>query len=183
MIPGTTYIRTWYVYEHLQKLIFRLMRYTDVWFFSLSGGCTTLYYTKYSFIRWWLAVRMIPTFRPRNSCIAICLFVSGWWYAWYLRSAQETAVSLFVYSLVGGGITRTFRPWTHTSDDSYIYQLSLVVATATVSFYFMTIAFTNLINIMLLNFDASERSICSAHSAPLPWFFFKSKTEIERRAH
>ena len=35
---------------------------------------------------------------------------------------------------MGGGITRTFRPWTHTSDDSYIYQLSLVVATATVSF-------------------------------------------------
>ena len=31
-------------------------------------------------------------------------------------------------------ITRTFRPWTHTSDDSYIYQLSLVVATATVSY-------------------------------------------------
>ena len=27
---------------------------------------------------------------------------------------------------------RTFRPWTHTSDDSYIYQLSLVVATATI---------------------------------------------------
>ena len=24
---------------------------------------------------------------------------------------------------------RTFRPWTHTSDDSYMYQLSLVVAT------------------------------------------------------
>ena len=23
-------------------------------------------------------------------------------------------------------ITRTFSPWTHTSDDSYIYQLSLV---------------------------------------------------------
>ena len=58
---------------------------------------------------------------------------SGWWYAWHLHSAQETAVSLFVYSLVGGGITRTFRPWTHTSDDSYIYQLSLVIATATVS--------------------------------------------------
>ena len=107
------------------------MRYTDVCFFSLSGGYTTLYYTRYSFIRWWLVVRMIPTFRPRNSCIAICLFVGGWWYACYLCSAQETAVSLFVYSLVGVGITRTFRPWTHTSDDSYIYQLSLVVATAT----------------------------------------------------
>ena len=25
----------------------------------------------------------------------------------------------------------TFRPWTHTSDDRYIYQLSLVLATAT----------------------------------------------------
>ena len=36
-------------------------------------------------------------------------------------------------------ITPTFRPCTHTSDDSYIYQLSLVVATATavVSFIFM----------------------------------------------
>ena len=29
----------------------------------------------------------------------------------------------------------TFRPWTHTSDDSYIYQLSLVVATATVCIF------------------------------------------------
>ena len=29
-------------------------------------------------------------------------------------------------------ITPTFRPWTHTSDDSYFY--SLVVATATVSY-------------------------------------------------
>ena len=31
-------------------------------------------------------------------------------------------------------ITPTSRPWTHTSDDSYFYQLSLVLATATVSF-------------------------------------------------
>ena len=31
-------------------------------------------------------------------------------------------------------ITPTFSPWTHTSDDRYIYQLSLVLATATVSF-------------------------------------------------
>ena len=31
-------------------------------------------------------------------------------------------------------ITPTFSPWTHTSDDSYIYQLSLFLATATVSF-------------------------------------------------
>ena len=30
-------------------------------------------------------------------------------------------------------ITRTFSPRTHTSDDSYIYQLSLVLATATIS--------------------------------------------------
>ena len=31
-------------------------------------------------------------------------------------------------------ITPTFSPWMHTSDDSYIYQLSLVLATATVSY-------------------------------------------------
>ena len=30
-------------------------------------------------------------------------------------------------------ITRTNGPWTHTSDHSYIYQLSLVLATATIS--------------------------------------------------
>ena len=30
--------------------------------------------------------------------------------------------------------TPTFSPWTRTSDDSYIYQLSLVLATATVSY-------------------------------------------------
>ena len=32
--------------------------------------------------------------------------------------------------LVSAG-RQTFRPWTYTSDDSYMYQLSLVVATAT----------------------------------------------------
>ena len=38
-------------------------------------------------------------------------------------------------------ITRTFRPWTHTSDDSYIYQLSLVVATATVQLLYLSSSF------------------------------------------
>ena len=36
--------------------------------------------------------------------------------------------------LVSAG-RRTFRPWTHTSDDSYMYQPSLVVATATYSIF------------------------------------------------
>ena len=36
----------------------------------------------------------------------------------------------------------TFRPWTHTSDDSYMYQLSLVVATATVSYTWYIIKFS-----------------------------------------
>ena len=32
------------------------------------------------------------------------------------------------------GDSRHYGPWTHTSDDSYIYQLLLVLATAIVSF-------------------------------------------------
>ena len=32
----------------------------------------------------------------------------------------------------------TFRPWTHASDDRYINQLSLVVATATVSYIYIS---------------------------------------------
>ena len=63
-------------------------------------------------------------------CIVYCCLL----YRYMFCTVVSTAVSLFVYSFVGGGITRMFRPWTHTSDDSYIYQLSLVVATATVSF-------------------------------------------------
>ena len=34
------------------------------------------------------------------------------------------------------GFSVRSRPWTHTSDDSYFYQLSLVLATATVSLYY-----------------------------------------------
>ena len=102
--------------------------------FSVGYILCTRYVCMYHTL--WYQVRIMYQIRmmPGTYCIAICLFVSGWWYAWYPRSALETAVSLFVYPLVGGGITRTFRPWMHTSDDSYIYQLSLVVATATVSF-------------------------------------------------
>ena len=37
--------------------------------------------------------------------------------------------------------TPMFSPWAHTSDDSYIYQLSLVLATASVSFRFGVYAF------------------------------------------
>ena len=44
----------------------------------------------------------------------------------------------------------TFRPWTHTSDDSYIYQLSLVVATATVSLLLLLLLFLLLLLLLLL---------------------------------
>ena len=60
---------------------------------------------------------------------------------------------------MGGGITRTFRPWTHTSDDSYIYQLSLVVATATVSFIGWRFFF------VVLSYPERLHSIC------LPFFW------------
>ena len=48
-------------------------------------------------------------------------------------------------------ITPTFSPWTHTSDDSYIYQLSLVLATAIVSFA-LTLVFYSLHHV-ILSFD------------------------------
>ena len=50
----------------------------------------------------------------------------------YVCTWYQPATQIRMY-LVSAG-RRTFRPWTHTSDDSYMYQLSLVVATATVSF-------------------------------------------------
>ena len=39
-------------------------------------------------------------------------------------------------------MTRTNGPWTHTSDDSYKYQLSLVVAIASI-FFFMEVVWSN----------------------------------------
>ena len=123
-----------------QQTIIRVKRVSNCYIPIYVPGTYTNIFKKW-FSVWW----DIPTSAffhsradvPHFMIPGIRLLVSGWWYAWYLRSAQETAVSLFVYSLVGGGITRTFRPRTHTSDDSYIYQLSLVVATATVSYLYI----------------------------------------------
>ena len=87
--------------------------------------CTTLYDTRYGLCTRYVCyqVRIMYQIRMYHTCRCTI-------------NTNSTAVSLFVYSLVGGGITRTFRPWTHTSDDSYIYQLSPVVATATVSLFY-----------------------------------------------
>ena len=49
----------------------------------------------------------------------------------YVCTWYQPATQICMY-LVSAG-RRTFHPWTHTSDDSYMYQLSLVVATATAS--------------------------------------------------
>ena len=47
----------------------------------------------------------------------------------YLVSAGRNLYQVRTYVM--------FRQWTHTSDDSYIYQLSLVVATATASLIYV----------------------------------------------
>ena len=71
-------------------------------------------------------------------------------------------------------ITPTFRPWTHTSDDSYFYQLSLVVATATVSLpdertsTFIQLAFSGCV-LLLCRFSAVRSFFEGAVLAkPLP---------------
>ena len=75
---------------------------------------------------------MIPTFRPRNSCI-----VAGTLWSPIQQQMHDKInckkESYRLSSTCGAlAITPTFRPWTHTSDDSWIYQLSRVVTTATV---------------------------------------------------
>ena len=52
----------------------------------------------------------------------------------YMIPGAYYAPDTYVRTYVVVRMIPTFRPWTHTSDDSYIYQLSPVVATATVSF-------------------------------------------------
>ena len=77
----------------------------------------------------------------RTSKARSCSQTTTWILGAYPFSSRCTTKSIAKKSPTGSlppavplAITRTFRPWTHTSDDSYyIYQLSLVVATATVS--------------------------------------------------
>ena len=77
----------------------------------------------------------------RTSKARSCSPTTTWILGAYPFSSRRTTKSIAKMSPTGSlppavplAITRTFRPWTYTSNDSYIYQLSLVVATATVSF-------------------------------------------------
>ena len=71
--------------------------YRRLLFFTLWRMSNTLWYQ----VRVMCQMRMIPG----TYCTAICLFERGWWYAWHLRSDQQTAVSL-----VGGGTHDTYVP-------------------------------------------------------------------------
>ena len=62
------------------------------------------------------------------------LFLHGRWCSMYVCFFFFLQHTPPVITTCSWGSVGHFRPWTHTSDDSYIYQLSLVVATATVSF-------------------------------------------------
>ena len=105
---------------------------------GFSGGSANRYCCTYYVPDTYVPHFMIPgTYYVRDTYdtrYVLCTRYVRMYHTTCRCTINSTAVSLFVYSLVGGGITRTFRSWTHTSDDSYIYQLSLVVATATVSF-------------------------------------------------
>ena len=63
-------------------------------------------------------------------------------------------------------ITPTVSPWTHTSDDSYIYQLSLVLATATVSCVHNSYI-TRSVRLNLSIWKSFECSIVFVRSLPL----------------
>ena len=88
MIPGTYYVPDTYVPHFMIPGTYYVPdTYDTRYVLCTRYVCTTLAVVllivqlyRYLFVRQWVVVRMIPTFRPRNSCIAICLFVSGWWY-------------------------------------------------------------------------------------------------------
>ena len=78
---------------------------------------------------------LIATSPPKNLCV--CSTNLGFSVGYvlctrYVCTWYQPATQIRMY-LVSAG-RRTFRPWTYTSDDSYMYQLSLVVSTANVSY-------------------------------------------------
>ena len=83
--------------------------------------CTCTYYVPHTYVP---GISRLPRYVYDTRYVLCTRYV----YTWY-----QPATQIRMY-LVSAG-RRTFRPWTHTPDDSYMYQLSLVVATAAVSFY------------------------------------------------
>ena len=67
------------------------------------------------------------------ACVRLILVLV--WGTYYVPDTYVPGISRqkYIRKYVVVRMIPTFRPWTHTSDDSYIYHLSLVVATATVS--------------------------------------------------
>ena len=65
-------------------------------------------------------------------------------------------------------ITRTNGPWTHTSDDSYIYQLPLVLATATISEFRDQMAISTSLTEQVYTPTFSVRPNLPTHSCCLP---------------
>ena len=61
---------------------------------------------------------------PARTCQKILVLVFTYVSTTYVRTSARYRICIYVCA---------FRPCTSTSDDSYIYQLSLVLATATVS--------------------------------------------------
>ena len=69
----------------------------------------------------------------------------------------------------------TFSPWTHTSDDSYIYQLSLVLATAAVSLFIIYSCLCQIYHLCcIVHKNKNKKPILRTTprlEAPLPPFF------------
>ena len=80
------------IYTNIFVLIFRLMRYADVCFFSLSGVRMTLYDSRYA-----LCTRYVYTY-DTYVLFQIRTYVPG--------ISQQKSIRTYVI----------FRPWTHTSD-------------------------------------------------------------------
>ena len=79
------------------------------------------------FYRFFLFLVFFSFFSPWEVVSYVCMFL------FFFATHHPPVITTCSWGSVGH-----FRPWTHTSDDSYIYQLSLVVATATVSYQVLT---------------------------------------------
>ena len=95
MISGTTYMRTWYIYQHFRFDFPFDEIYRRLLFFTLGR----MYHTSWCQVRIMYQMRMIPgtyvslffyslvgggthhTYvPPKKQLYRYCLFVSGWWY-------------------------------------------------------------------------------------------------------
>ena len=99
----------------------------------------------------------------------------------HLLSHQPHSCTTAGYQVRGWCFALCFRPWTHISDDSYIYQLSLDLATATTVSFVFDLQGVSLVVLPKAMKKAAISILCRKRKAHARTFFRLTSNDFENK--